>query len=679
MTQQGVIQLGVVGAGNMGSGIAQKMAAEGFRVVLVDVDDARAQKGHDSIRKTLAQGVERGVFKPDQADRILGRITASGDWRTLAGCDLIVEAVFENFDIKKQVFARLEEICPATTILGTNTSSFSVTDLQATAKHPGRILGLHYFYHPAMNRLVEVVPGKQTDPSVTARAWALQEQLGKTPITSADAYGFIVNRFFLQWLNEAIRMIEEGFTNIATIDAAAMQGFSVSMGPFKLMNVSGIPIAMHTGNTLAATFGPFCAPPALLVKQVESGQLWDLSGAVDESKFGAVVDRMMGATFLPAAQLVDEGVGTLDDIDIGARVGLRWKEGPFGHMNKMGPARAKEVIGAVAKRWQLPIPKIIEQHASSNTPFPFCFVRSEIKNGIATLTFNRPDTLNAVNEEVVRQMRVAFDAAVRNDAVKGIVLAGAGKAFVAGADIHVFVRNIETGKIPDTIAFTRRGHELLHAIDTSPKPVVARLHGLALGGGFEIALACDYIVAADKASMAFPETGIGIYPGLGGTQRTSRRVGVGLAKFLVLTGQMVSAADAAEMGLVDRAVPQAQLDAAVAEFLAKGPVAARTPKAPPAKYRAVADRFEHASADDLRQADPAAEADEPCRKAIGKLASKGPIALRLAGKLIEQGAQVPLEQGLALELEFLSQIFATHDAYVGLKSIGGAAPVFEDR
>ncbi|MCC6203327.1 MAG: enoyl-CoA hydratase/isomerase family protein, partial [Gammaproteobacteria bacterium] len=427
------------------------------------------------------------------------------------------------------------------------------------------------------------------------------------------------------------------------------------------------------------TFGPFCAPPALLVKQVESGQLWDLSGAVDQSKFGAIVDRLMGATFLPAAQLVDEGVGSLADIDIGARVGLRWKEGPFGHMNRMGPKRAAELIGAVAKRWNLSLPKVIAEHAATNTLFPFCFVRSEIRNGIATLTFNRPDTLNAVNEEVVRQMKVAVDAAIANRNVTGIVLAGAGKAFVAGADIGVFIRNIETHKIPDTIAFTKRGHELLHAIDTSPKPVVARLHGLALGGGFEIALACDYIVASDKASMAFPETGIGIYPGLGGTQRTSRRVGVGLAKYLVFTGQMIGAADAAEMGLIDKAVPQAALDATVAEFLAKGPVTTRTPKEPPAKYRAVAERFAHASADDLRTADPAAESDEQCRKAIGKLAGKGPIALRLAGKIIEQGAEVPLEQGLALELEFLSQIFATHDALAGLKSIGGAPPVFEDR
>jgi enoyl-CoA hydratase/3-hydroxyacyl-CoA dehydrogenase len=680
MTQHSNQQrFGVVGAGNMGGGIAQKMATEGFEVVLVDVDEAKAKNGFDTIRKTLAQGVDRGVFKPDQVAQILARIHASGDWQALAGTTLIVEAVFENFDIKKQVFKRLEEICPANTILGTNTSSFSVTELQAGAKHPQRILGLHYFYHPAMNRLVEVVPGRQTDPAVTARAWAIQEQLGKTPITSADAYGFIVNRFFLQWLNEAIRMLEENFADIATIDAAAMQGFGVSMGPFKLMNVSGVPIAMHVGNTLAAAFGPFYGPPPLLVKQVESGQNWTLGGTIDEGKFTSVNERLMGAVFHAAAQLVDAGIGSLDDTDLGARVGLRWREGPFALMNRMGPRQAAALMRPIAQRWGLTMPAIVEKHAASATPFPYLFVRKDIQDGIATLTVNRPDTLNAINEEVVRQLHAAFTEVIANPSVRGIVLAGSGKAFIAGADIQVFIRNIEQRQIDKTVAFTRRGQELLHLIETSPKPIVARLHGLALGGGFEIALACHHIVASEKVSMAFPETGIGIYPGLGGTQRTSRRVGVGLAKFLVFTGQMVSAADAAEMGLIDRAVPQAELDTAVREALRQGVVSARKLKPCPAKYQAVAERFAKASADELLAANPVEEKDGLCQKALQRLATKAPLAVRMAGRLIEQGAGLPLDRGLDLELQHLVEMFSTHDAYVGLKSIGGAAPVFEGR
>ena len=137
-------------------------------------------------------------------------------------------------------------------------------------------------------------------------------------------------------------------------------------------------------------------------------------------------------------------------------------------------------------------------------------MRSEVTDGIATLTINRPDAMNALNEAVFAQLETAFHAAAANPAVRGIVIAGSGKAFVAGADIRYFVRHIEAGTIDAIAEFTRRGQSLLRAIETCAKPVIARLHGMALGGGVELALACHAILATPKASLAFPETGIGI-------------------------------------------------------------------------------------------------------------------------------------------------------------------------
>ena len=179
--------------------------------------------------------------------------------------------------------------------------------------------------------------------------------------------------------------------------------------------------------------------------------------------------------------------------------------------------------------------------------------------------------MNALNEDVVAQLEDAFHAAAGNPAVKGIVIAGSGKAFLAGADIRFFVRHIEAGTIDAIARFTERGQALLRAFETCPKPVIARLHGLALGGGVELALACHAIVATPKASLAFPETGIGIYPGLGGTQRTPRRVGRGLAKWLVLSGQTIGAEEALAIGMVDRVVAYEQLDATIQEIIAAGP------------------------------------------------------------------------------------------------------------
>src|SRR6056300_1069251 len=273
-------QLAVIGAGTMGSGIAQKMASEGFQVFLVDIDDEKVQRGLDGIRETLNAGVSRGIFDSGKVDEIISRLIGTSDWSQLADVDLVVEAVFEDRGVKQKVFKRLEEVCRPDTIFGTNTSSFSVTEMARDLQHPERFIGLHYFFHPAMNRLVEVVPGKQTSDSVNDVTWALQEQMGKIPISSADAYGFVVNRFFAPWLNEAIRLLEEGVADIPTIEAAAREFFGVGMGPFELMNVTGIPILLHVCNTLSAN-GPFYAPADLLKKKIEQGDLWNLSGSAD--------------------------------------------------------------------------------------------------------------------------------------------------------------------------------------------------------------------------------------------------------------------------------------------------------------------------------------------------------------------------------------------------------------
>jgi enoyl-CoA hydratase/3-hydroxyacyl-CoA dehydrogenase len=670
--------LAVIGAGNMGSGIAQKAATEGFPVILVDVDDDKVARGLAIIEKTLADGVERKIFRPDDAKAIRERITGTADWSKLQAADLVVEAVFEDFDVKKDVLTKLESVCRPDTILATNTSSFLVTDLAKGMKHPERMVGLHYFYHPAKNRLVEVIPGEATSPEVVAAAWTVQEMMGKTPIHSADASGFIVNRYFVPWLNEAVRLLEEGVADIPTIEAAAKKTFGAGMGPFELMNVTGVPIAMHAANTLGTAFGPFYAPAELLKKQVASGQSWDLAGVPDETKFDEIAARLLAVTFLVATSLVDEGVGTIEDTDIGARVGLRWPRGPFEIINRFGIKAAGDLVGQFGGGWDIPVPGDLSLQWRANTPFAFSLVKSEIKDGIATLTVNRPDAMNALNEAVVAQLHDAFKTAAANAKVKGIVIAGSGKAFIAGADIRFFVRNIESGDLQRIVDFTKAGHALLHDIDNCAKPVVARLHGLALGGGLELAQACDVLIATPRASFAFPETGIGIYPGLGGTQRPTRRIGVGLTRWLVFTGQTLGADEALAVGFIDKIVPHEELDAACRAAIAEG----IKPKARPAlsaKHKALEAFFEGNDAETLRQGKADTLGDEGLAKAMKRVGFKAPIALRLAGKLIESGAKVTLDEGLEMELSHLVEIFSTKDAFEGLSTLGKKAPVFEGR
>jgi len=392
-----------------------------------------------------------------------------------------------------------------------------------------------------------------------------------------------------------------------------------------------------------------------------------------------VTDRLAAITFLVAAALVDEGVGTVEDTDIGARVGLRWRRGPFELMNHYGVTRAESLASGLAKVWGLPVPAVLARQARAGQPFTFALVRSEVAEGIATLTINRPDAMNALNEAVVEQLAAAFHAAAASPAVRGIVIAGSGKAFVAGADIRFFVKNIEANALDKTEAFTRQGQALLRAIETCAKPVVARAHGLALGGGVELALACHYIVATPKASFAFPETGIGIYPGLGGTQRTTRRVGTGLAKWLVFTGQTLDAATALEVGLIDRVAPRESLDDVVRSLIASGPVASRPRKDVASRYQPTAAFFDRYDPESIRLGQADTAGDEQLAKAMRRVGAKAPLALRLAGELIDRGAEAPLEEALAMELEHLRTIFSTRDAYEGLTSLGRRAPVFEGR
>lgn len=670
--------LAVVGAGNMGSGIAQKIATEGYRVILVDLNEAQIERGMTNIKQTLKEAVERKIVTPQQVDDIMGRLCPTTDWTKLAEADLVVEAVFEDLNVKKDVFRRLSDACRPDTILGTNTSSFYVRDVAAVVKNPERVVGLHYFYHPAKNRLVEVVPHATTSTAATAKAWAIQEAIGKTPIWSKDAPGFIVNRYFVPWLNEAVRLLAQGVADIPTIEAAAKQAFRIGMGPFELMNVTGVPIALHAATTLGRELGPFYAPEALLASQVAKKENWSLAGSPVEAKFQTVADRLLGVVFHVAAEIVDGGIGSIEDNDIGARVGLRWSMGPFELMNRLGIAKACDLAAAAVAPFGLKLPQCMATQKAAGKKFEFKLVDVQKDGDIATLAINRPDAMNAINEDVVAQLTARFAEVDRDPTIKGIVIAGKGKAFIAGADIRYFVKNIEAKNFDAIQKFTERGQDLLNAFAKSKKPVIARLDGLSLGGGSELALACDWIVATDKGSMGFPETGIGIYPGLGGTQRLSRRIGVPLARWLVLTGAPIDAKAGAEIGLVDSITTHEGMPEAIKTLVARGKAARNAAPTPtvPKNFAAIAECFGQKSLAELKALKSEDCPDKGLARALKSIAFKAPIAMEIADSLICDGAKTTLDAGLQMELANLGRIFRTADAYLGLSTLGKSKPTY---
>jgi enoyl-CoA hydratase / 3-hydroxyacyl-CoA dehydrogenase len=674
--------IGVVGAGNMGSGIAQKYATEGFSVVVVDTSEEAAARGQARVEETLAQGMERGLFKPEQVEGVLGRMRFTADKSALVGAALVIEAIFEDKQVKQDLFRELDALCGPATLLATNTSSFYVDDVAAATARPERVVGLHYFYHPAKNRLVEVIRGKATSDAAFDSAWRLQELSGKTPIESKDAPGFVVNRFFVPWLNESMRLVEEGVADVATVEAAAKASFGVGMGPFELMNVTGVPITLHAASTLGAELGDFYKPCELIRPVVESKQPWDLGGAPDESKMAAVADRLWAVVAQIACRLVfDEQVCTLEDCDLGARVGLRWPRGPFEAMNAMGTKRALALVEELATRYpDVSAPEALRARGSEGRPFDLRFVLSRVDDGVGVLTFNRPDAMNALNEAVMAQLGQAFDALAGDPSVKGIVIEGKGKAFVAGADTRFFVERIEADDVPRIVRFAADGQAVLRRIDTCPKPVVCALHGLSLGGGSELALACDWIVASPRGCLGFPETGIGIYPGLGGTQRSARRVGVPLARWLVLTGEVVDARTGKALGLVDDLVSEEELMQAARVRALGG--ATRPERSPPgtapAGFESLAGLFE-APLEALRAGTaPVEEPDaERLHKIMKRVSFKAPLALAAADELLQAALNNRLEEGLAAETRGLEAIFRSKDALEGLSSVGRSRPSFK--
>jgi enoyl-CoA hydratase/3-hydroxyacyl-CoA dehydrogenase len=607
-------RVGVVGCGLMGAGIAQVAAQAGYDTIVRELNEELLEKGLGHISAFLDKGVAKRKLSRAKRDATWACITGTTDLADLADCDLIIEAIIENMPAKQELFSQLDSICQEGTIFTSNTSSLSIAEMAAATGRAQKAAGLHYFWPAVINLLLEVVATEQTSPEVVEALLAFARVTGKVPIVVKDAPGFAVNRFFVPWLNEGARMLGEGLANIPTIDEAACETFHIGMGPFALMNATGIPIAYHCTESFAPVLGEFYAAGAPLATQFEAGQLWDLKGEVDEAAKAAVGERLLGVTFGVAAQLVEEGVASAQDTEIGALVGPRWARGPFGMMNDLGLDRALELVEQLAAHHDsFAVPELLRQQAAAGQAWTLRDVRLEVEESIATITMNRPQAMNALNDKVLRELKEAI-AQVRDDpGVRVVIITGEGPAFVSGADIPAMMAK----SLIEIREFTRFGHQVLKEIERLEKPVIAAINGYALGGGLELALACDIRLASTEARMGFPEVGLGIFPGFGGTQRATRLIGKGRASELIFTGSQIGAEEAASIGLVNRAVPPRQLMTEV-------------------------------------------------RRLAERIAMQAPIAVGRAKVAINQALQSDLDAGLAFELEAVALTFGTQDKAEGM-------------
>lgn len=273
--------VGVVGAGSMGSGIANLAAMKGYKVILRDLEERLLQTALERINKFMEKSVARGKMTEKEKKETLSRIQTTTDMASLREADIVIEAVFENLDLKKEVFARLDEIVPDDVILATNTSSMSITEIASATKRPDRVAGMHFFNPAQMMKLVEVVRGYSTSDETVAELMEFAKSLGKEPIeVKKDTPGFIVNRIMIPQFIEAIRLLEEGVASAEDIDKAVTLGLNYPMGPFTLQDYAGVDVGLYVMEYMKEELNDDrFAPPLLLKQLVRAGRLGKKTGA----------------------------------------------------------------------------------------------------------------------------------------------------------------------------------------------------------------------------------------------------------------------------------------------------------------------------------------------------------------------------------------------------------------
>ena len=272
-------KVGVVGCGQMGSGITQVCAQSGYHVIVSEINDELLNKGLAAINSSLTKGVEKGKITPQDKDNALARIKGTTAIKDLGDCDLVIEAAVENMNLKKKIFTELDKICPGHAVLATNTSCLSIIDIAILTTRPEKVLGLHFFNPVPIMKLLEIARTIATSDETLEIGKSFGKSLGKTVIVAKDTPGFIVNRILVPYLLNAIRMLEANVATREDIDNGITLGLNHAMGPLALSDLVGLDTLLFIANNLYAEYKePQFAPPVLLSKMVTAGWLGRKTG-----------------------------------------------------------------------------------------------------------------------------------------------------------------------------------------------------------------------------------------------------------------------------------------------------------------------------------------------------------------------------------------------------------------
>jgi 3-hydroxybutyryl-CoA dehydrogenase len=275
----GIQKVGVVGLGTMGAGIAQVSVQSGFETVGHEISDELGERGRGTIERYLSRGVEKGRLGPTERDAALARLTLTTDLADLAECDLVIEAVLEDLELKRETFADLDRLTRPDAVLATNTSALSVAEIAQATQRPERIVGMHFFNPAPVLPLVEIVRAPKSSDEAVDAAYAWAERAGKQPVRCNDTPGFIVNRILIPLLNDCVRVLEEAAVRPEEMDKAMTNGAGWPLGPCALIDLIGIDVHVHASEALHAKLGePRMAPPERLAEMQREGRLGRKTG-----------------------------------------------------------------------------------------------------------------------------------------------------------------------------------------------------------------------------------------------------------------------------------------------------------------------------------------------------------------------------------------------------------------
>jgi enoyl-CoA hydratase / 3-hydroxyacyl-CoA dehydrogenase len=541
-------EIAIIGAGTIGPDIGYylKSALPDIKLYLVDIVEKPLESAKKRFEGYAQKAIDKKKMKPEKAKAVLDNVIYTTDYSEIKNCDLVIEAATESIPLKQKIFSQIEEIVRKDTIITSNTSSIPADRMFLKMKNPERT-SITHFFAPAWRSLpVELIRWEKADSAIIDYLFWFFGKTGKVPVITDNAICFMLDRVFDNWCNEAAYLLD--IATASQIDKVAEE--FVFAGPFFVLNLAnGNPIIVET-NTLQMEEGKYYKP-ALILNSVDRWNTHRPGSKVDvpDDIKGIIRDRLLGILFSQAFDIIDKGIGTKSDLNLGCQIALGFKKGILDIMAQIG----EKEVARIMKKFLQERGGFPQANAKISEYIKFNrFIQIDDIDGVKILTIRRPQAMNALNDNMMDELLSALKEYSDDADVKGFVITGYGEsAFCAGGEIGRFPKML--GDNDASVKYAKDCAKVQKFIDKMEKPVVAALNGMTLGGGLELAIRCHSIVAVKKARLQFPEITLGILPGIGGCVVPYRKWAKGGQIFhdMIILAKPITAQEAEKIGMID--------------------------------------------------------------------------------------------------------------------------------